>query len=63
MDPKDLIHLMTFVQVVNTGNFTAAAKRLDLPCSSVSQQIRALEKSVGTGKLTFQSPKSLGISQ
>ncbi len=43
----DLNRVRIFVQVVENGSFTAAAKRLGLPKSSVSRSVTALERSLG----------------
>ena len=43
----DPILLRSFVAVVDCANFTRAAQRLHLTQSTVSQQIRRLEDSVG----------------
>ncbi|GIF11858.1 LysR family transcriptional regulator [Actinoplanes teichomyceticus] len=49
MDP----HLLrTFVEVAETGSFSAAAERLRYTQSAVSQQIAALEADLGTALLT-----------
>src|SRR4051812_4792683 len=39
----DLNHVNTFVRVVDAGSFTAAARTLGLPKSSVSRRVSALE--------------------
>ncbi|MFD1886067.1 LysR family transcriptional regulator [Paenibacillus wenxiniae] len=41
-------HLFTFLTVVETGSFTAAARKLDYAQSSVTAQIQALEQELGT---------------
>ncbi len=43
-----LHYLRTFVTVVEHGSFSAAAQRLDLTQPAVSQQIRQLERTLGT---------------
>jgi len=42
-DSLDLNHVNTFVRVVDAGSFTAAARTLGLPKSSVSRRVSALE--------------------
>ncbi len=41
------VHLRTLVEVVKTGSFAEAARRLGYTSSAVSQQISALERAVG----------------
>jgi len=43
----DLNRVVTFLRVVEAGSFTAAAKALDLPTSSVSRSIAKLERELG----------------
>ena len=43
----DLLLLRSFVAVADCANFTRAAERLHLTQSTVSQQIRRLEDSLG----------------
>jgi DNA-binding transcriptional LysR family regulator len=43
----DLNHVASFVRVVETGSFTAAARALDLPKSSVSRSVARLEGELG----------------
>jgi LysR family transcriptional regulator, chromosome initiation inhibitor len=43
----DQVQLATFQAVVETGSFDAAARRLHVTPSAVSQRIKALERSVG----------------
>ncbi|CCH33955.1 LysR family transcriptional regulator [Actinosynnema sp. NPDC047251] len=42
------VHLRTLVEVVATGSFAAAARRLGYTSSAVSQQVSAFERAVGT---------------
>jgi DNA-binding transcriptional LysR family regulator len=56
----DLNHVSAFVRVIETGSFTAAARVLGLPKSSVSRRVSALETSLrvrllqrGTRKLVL----------
>src|SRR3954467_15069983 len=56
----DLNHVNTFVRVVDAGSFTAAARTLGLPKSSVSRRVSALEEALrvrllqrGTRKLVL----------
>lgn len=44
----NLHHLKTFVTIVHTGSFTAAAEQLDYAQSTVTGQIQALEESLET---------------
>ena len=48
MKPLNLDHLETFVKVVETGSFSAAAVQLGLTQPAISLQIRQLEKRLGT---------------
>ena len=41
------VHLRTLVEVVKTGSFAEAARRLGYTSSAVSQQISAFERAVG----------------
>lgn len=43
----DLNRVVTFLRVVEAGSFTAAAKTLELPTSSVSRSVAKLEKDLG----------------
>lgn len=43
----DLNRVTTFLRVAETGSFTAAAKRLSLPTSSVSRSVAKLEHELG----------------
>jgi DNA-binding transcriptional LysR family regulator len=42
----DLNHVNTFVRVIDAGSFTAAARTLGLPTSSVSRRVSALEETL-----------------
>lgn len=45
--PLDSTHLTTFATVVSEGSFEAAARRLHVTPSAVSQRVKALEEAVG----------------
>ena len=47
MSALDSVHLVAFVAVVEEGSFEAAARRLHLTPSAVSQRIKALESRLG----------------
>ncbi|GAB2905971.1 LysR family transcriptional regulator [Neomicrococcus lactis] len=51
-------HLQTLVEVVRLGSFTAAGNRLGYTASAVSQQMVALEKTLGV-KLFIRSARSV----
>ncbi len=42
-----LAHLETFIEVASLGSFAAAARQLDLPRSTVTARIKALEEELG----------------
>lgn len=44
----NLNHIRIFVRVAETGSFSEAARRLQLPKSQVSRQVRLLEEALGT---------------
>lgn len=48
----DLNEIYVFIKVVQTGSFTAAAKQLDMPNSTVSYKVSSLEKRLGTTLIT-----------
>lgn len=56
MNRWDLLH--TFVQVVNSGSFTGAAKRLDVSNSLISRKISQLENNLGT-QLLFRTTRHI----
>ncbi|MBP6345258.1 MAG: LysR family transcriptional regulator [Neisseriaceae bacterium] len=51
-NPKNLVDLETFVQVVDSGGFSAAARVLNLSASTVSKQVKRLEAALGTDLFT-----------
>ena len=44
---RKLNHLVTFAALAETGSFAGAARRLNLPSSTVSEHIAALERNLG----------------
>ena len=57
----DLKHLRYFVAVAETGHITRAAQRLGMQQPPLSQQIRALEQSLGTA-LFHRHPKGVTLT-
>ncbi len=57
----DLNLIATFVRVVEAGSFTAAARTLGLPRSSVSRAITRLEESLGVALLQ-RTTRKLGLT-
>ena len=43
----NLNHIRIFVRVAEAGSFSEAARRLQLPKSQVSRQVRLLEEALG----------------
>lgn len=60
MDKLDTIK--TFIRVVDSGSFTRAADLLNLPKSTVSRQIQALESSLGV-KLLHRTSRRLTMTE
>lgn len=58
----DLARLQAFVAVIEAGSFTAAADRLALTKSAVSQSVAALERELGV-QLLQRSTRHLAITQ
>src|SRR3954453_22755389 len=56
-----LNRVRVFVRVVEDGSFTAAAKRLALPKSSVSRAVTALERSLGV-RLLQRTTRALHLT-
>ena len=61
-DPLDLNQVSVFVRVVQARSFTAAARALGLPKSSVSRRISALERSLRT-RLLQRSTRRLALTE
>ena len=53
--------MRVFVKVVESGSFTAAARLLDLPKSSVSRRVTALEERLGV-RLLHRTTRSLNLT-
>lgn len=58
----DLNQVSTFVQVMEAGSFTAAARALGLPKSSVSRRVSALERSLRV-RLLQRSTRKLMLTE
>lgn len=61
-NPVDLARLRVFVAVAEAGSFTAAAERLALTKSAVSQGLATLERELGV-QLVQRSTRRLAITQ
>lgn len=57
----DLNYLKTFITVVRAGGFSAAAREIDSPRSSVSARIRALEQEMGV-RLFKRSTRAFSLT-
>lgn len=62
MSATDLNDIVVFVHVVQTGSFTAAGRALELPKSTVSRKISALEARLGT-RLLQRTTRSLALTE
>jgi DNA-binding transcriptional LysR family regulator len=58
----DLNQTLVFTRVVQTGSFTAAAKLLGLPKSSVSRRVTLLEERLGA-RLLQRTTRKLGLTE
>lgn len=58
----DLNHVSAFVRVVQDGSFTAAAKALGLPKSSVSRSVAQLEEDLGV-RLLHRTTRKLHLTE
>src|SRR5437868_2630196 len=58
----DLNDIMVFARVVEAGSFTAAARLLDMPKTTVSRRIAALEREVGV-RLIQRTTRSLNMTE
>src|ERR1700733_12669813 len=57
----DLNDIMVFARVVEAGSFTAAARLLGMPKTTVSRRIAALEREVGV-RLVHRTTRSLSMT-
>src|ERR1700751_1014500 len=57
----DLNDVMVFARVVEAGSFTAAARLLGIPKTTVSRRIAALEREVGV-RLVQRTTRSLNMT-
>ncbi len=55
--PVDLLHVISFIRVVETGSIVGAAPRLRLTRSSVSRRISRLEAVPGA-QLLIRTPRA-----
>ena len=58
----NLNELAIFVEVVDSGNFTSAARRLGLPKSNVSRKIALLESRLET-RLLHRNTRSMSLTE
>jgi DNA-binding transcriptional LysR family regulator len=58
----DLNAIRTFIEVVRAGGFSAAARRLGMPRSTVSLRVRTLEKSLGV-RLFKRSTRAVALTE
>lgn len=58
----DLNAIRTFTEVVRAGGFSAAARRLGMPRSTVSLRVRTLEKSLGV-RLFKRSTRAVALTE
>ncbi|TGV76190.1 LysR family transcriptional regulator, partial [Mesorhizobium sp. M00.F.Ca.ET.158.01.1.1] len=57
----DLNDVIVFARVVEAGSFTAAARLLAMPKTSVSRRVAALEREVGV-RLLQRTTRSLNLT-
>lgn len=58
----DLNDILVFARVVEAGSFTAAARLLGMPKTTVSRRVAALEREVGA-RLLQRTTRSLGLTE
>ena len=58
----DLNEILVFTRVVETGSFTAAAKKLGMPKSTVSRKVSALEARLGV-RLLHRTTRQLRLTE
>ena len=61
MDKNHLKRLTVFAQVINSGSFTAAAKHLSLPRSSISEHVKTLESALGV-RLVQRTTRKISLT-
>ncbi|MBP0444781.1 LysR family transcriptional regulator [Roseomonas sp. SSH11] len=61
-NPVDLNAVQTFAEVVRAGGFSAAARRLGIPRSTVSLRVQALERATGT-RLLKRSTRAVSLTE
>lgn len=61
MDKSHLKRLIVFAQVIRSGSFTAAAKQLSLPRSSVSEHVKTLESALGV-RLVQRTTRKISLT-
>ena len=61
LDTLDLDDVAVFVRVVDSGGFTAAARTLRAPKSSVSRQVKRLEQRLGT-QLLHRNTRAIALT-
>jgi DNA-binding transcriptional LysR family regulator len=59
---KDLNDTLLFTKVIETGSFTAAARALGVPKSTLSRKVTELEKRLGT-RLLKRTTRKLGLTE
>ncbi|WP_137111172.1 LysR family transcriptional regulator [Rhodobacter sp. SY28-1] len=59
---RNLNHLATFAALAETGSFARAARRLQLPTSTVSEHVAALEKNLGL-QLVIRTTRSNRLTE
>src|SRR3989442_652052 len=57
----DLNQIVVFVRVVQAGSFSAAARRLGMPKSTVSRKVSDLEERIGA-RLLQRTTRKLGLT-
>jgi DNA-binding transcriptional LysR family regulator len=57
----DLNNIVVFARVIEAGSFTAAARLLGMPKTTVSRRIAALEREVGV-RLLQRTTRSLNVT-
>lgn len=58
----DLNDAVIFVKVIEAGSFTAAARELRLPKTTVSRRVRKLEETLGA-QLLHRTTRTLNLTE